>query len=119
MIHDDAWDYIVRAYAQPRAARELLRRQDEEGLDVVLHLFCCWAADRGQALDEPALREAEALVRTWREQIVQPLRALHRAMKSVKADADRRDAVRAQLQAAELAAERAQLEMLCDWLAAQ
>jgi uncharacterized protein (TIGR02444 family) len=119
MTHDDAWSYIVRAYARPGAARELLRRQDDEDLDVVLHLFCCWAADRGCALDEPALRDAEALVRTWREQVVQPLRALHRAMKSLKGDAERRDAVRVQVQAAELAAERAQLDMLCDWLAAQ
>ncbi len=58
-------------------------------------------------------------MRTWREQVVQPLRALHRAMKSLKGDSERRDAVRVQVQAAELAAERAQLDMLCDWLAAQ
>ncbi|HYP84268.1 TIGR02444 family protein [Variovorax sp.] len=119
MTHDDAWNYIAAAWSRPGAAQDLLRRQDDEGLDVVLHLFARWALDQGRALDDAALREAEALVRPWRDQVVQPLRRLRRALKTMDADAGRRETVRAQLQAAELAAERAQLEQLCDWLAAR
>lgn len=119
MTHDDAWTHVTRAYAQPGVAQELLRRQDEEGLDVVLHLFAQWAADRGTPLDDAALREAAALVRPWRDQVVLPLRALRRAMKTMEFDAARRTPVRDQVQAAELAAERAQLDTLCDWLASR
>jgi len=120
MDHDHAWNWIAAAYAEPGIAQELLRRQDEEGLDVVLHLFARWAAeDGGIALDAAALREADALVHPWRTQVVQPLRALRRAMKALDEAGGRRDRVRRQVQAAELAAERAQLEMLCDWLQAR
>ena len=119
MTHDDAWNHITAAYAVAGVAEEMLRRQDEEGLDVVLYLFIGWAAAQGRQLDAAALREAEALVHPWREEVIGPLRRLRRAMKTMgsDADADRRERVRARVHAAELAAERAQLDMLCDWLA--
>ncbi len=115
-----AWTYALHHYAQPGAAAELLRRQDEEGLDVVLHLFVQWAHEnRGIVLDAAALREAAATVANWREHSVLPLRALRRAMKGREPEgaAEAARAVRQQIQQAELAAERVELELLSGWLA--
>ena len=112
-----AWQCICARYADEAVARELLRRQDTEGLDVVLHLFGQWAASQGQALDAAALAEADAQVAAWRDQVVVPLRTLRRAMKTMGGGAgEAAGAVRRQVQEAELAAERAELDMLCDWL---
>lgn len=116
---ETAWNDIVAMYAAPGLARELLRRQDEEGLDVVLHLFALWAEGQGRPLEGQALAEAAAVVAGWREQVIVPLRALRRAMKTMDADSALRDGVRSQVQAAELAAERAQVAMLCEWLRAR
>lgn len=116
---ETTWNDIVAMYAEPALARELLRRQDEEGLDVVLHLFVLWAGRQGRPLDGAALAEAAAAVAGWRAQVIEPLRTLRRAMKTMDADPALRDAVRSQVQAAELAAEQAQVAMLCEWLRAR
>lgn len=119
MDPDAAWNGINAMYADPAVQRDLLRRQDSEGLDVTLHLFSLWADTQGVRLDAAALAEADAFVARWRTEVIAPLRALRRKMKAMDGVApDRRtiDAVRAQVQAAELAAERAQVDMLCDWL---
>ena len=114
-----AWSDICALYADAATQQALLSRQDEDGLDVVLHLFAHWAAAQGHALDATALAQAEALVAPWRAQVIAPLRTLRRAMKTMARDTARREAVRDKVQAAELAAERAQVEMLCEWLQAR
>jgi len=116
---DAAWQGIVALYADPALERELLRAQDERGQDVVLLLFARWVAAQGHALDAAALAEAELLVAPWRAQVVAPLRALRRSMKALSGDAAWREAVRDKVKAAELAAERAQVQMLCEWLHAR
>ncbi len=117
MNQNAAWDHAVKLYARPRVAAELLRRQDEEGLDIVLHLFTEWLRDeRGLTLDPAQLQEAETHVRHWREQVIQPLRAARRAAKSEGPAGSQRDALRERIQIAELDAERVQMSMLCTWL---
>lgn len=114
-----AWVYALAHYGKPGVAEALLRRQDEEGLDVVLHLFTLWLREeRGVTLDEVALREADVLIRPWRDEVVQPLRALRRAMKGMPAPGaeQTREQVRQRVKEAELSAERALLDMLCEWL---
>ncbi|WP_198971305.1 TIGR02444 family protein [Xylophilus sp. ASV27] len=114
---DAAWRHICGLYADPALAAELLRRQDQQGLDVVLHLFALWAAQQGRPLDAAALAQADAHVARWRQEVIAPLRRLRRAMKAMdEAQAGAGAATRRQLQAAELAAERAELELLCAWL---
>ncbi|GAA4350996.1 hypothetical protein GCM10023165_38780 [Variovorax defluvii] len=119
-LHPDAaWAAIGALYADPALQRTLLQRQDDEGLDVVLHLFAHWATTQGHPLDDAALAEARTLVAPWRNEVIAPLRALRRSMKPIAAGAARIEAVRDQVKAAELAAERAQVHMLCDWLQAR
>ncbi len=112
-----AWNYALTLYERPGVATELLRRQDEEGLDIVLHLFMDWLREeRGLSLDEARMREADSLVRPWREQVVQPLRAARRAAKIQGPAVPQRDALRERIQHAELDAERVQMSLLCTWL---
>ncbi len=112
-----AWNHALKLYDRPGVAAELLRRQDEEGLDIVLHLFTIWVReDCGLALNEACLREADERVRPWREHVVRPLREARRAAKTMGPGGPRRDALREQIQRAELDAERMQLSLLCAWL---
>jgi uncharacterized protein (TIGR02444 family) len=112
-----AWNYALNLYERPGVATELLRRQDEEGLDIVLHLFTGWLCEEhGMTLSETRLREAQTLVRPWREQVVQPLRAARRAAKVLGPTLPLRDALRQSIQGAELDAERVQMNLLCTWL---
>ncbi|MFI4928133.1 MAG: TIGR02444 family protein [Burkholderiales bacterium] len=119
MDTDAAWNAITSLYADPAVARDLLRRQDEEGLDVTLHLFALWAGTQGVPLDAGDLADSDAEVAAWRAQVVQPLRALRRAIKAMGKNTPAShdiEAVRTLVQAAELAAERVQVGMLCTWL---
>lgn len=114
---DAAWRHLCDLYADPALAAELLRRQDQQGLDVVLHLFARWAEAQGHGLDAAALARAEACVAPWRETVILPLRRLRRAMKTMAGvEAGAAAEARRQVAAAELAAERAEVEMLCEWL---
>ena len=112
-----AWNHALALYDQPGVAAELLRRQDEEGLDIVLHLFIDWLrTERGLTLNAAQWDEAESLVRPWRERVVQPLRAARKAAKVLAAATPQRDALRERIQLAELDAERMQMDLLCTWL---
>jgi len=112
-----AWNHALHRYEQPGIAAELLRRQEEEGLDIVLHLFTEWLRDeRGLTLDPNRLQEAEAHVRPWREHVIRPLRAARKAAKFEGPSGPQRDALRARIQLAELDAERIEMSLLCTWL---
>jgi uncharacterized protein (TIGR02444 family) len=120
MNTEEAWNFIVGRYQLPGQAEELLRRQDREGLDIVLHLFGEYLlASQGQVLDAAQLEEARSAIAAWRASVIQPLRAVRRLLK----DAPRRfavqpapaEALRSLLKEAELRSERLQLELLCRW----
>jgi uncharacterized protein (TIGR02444 family) len=121
MNSEAAWQWIGERYAEPGRAAALLAAQDREGLDVVLALFADYCGLQGDALSPLELAQADALVRGWREEVVRPLRELRRALKEKPAPGaggiEAAEAVRQQVQQAELAAERAELDALCAWRA--
>lgn len=124
MRKDDAWNFAVTRYGEPGQAQQLLKLQDEQGLDVVLHLFRQYAQERlGRRLDAQALAEAEAALAPWRAQVIAPMRALRRVLKETgrfaPVSGSEAAALRKQLAEAELQAERAQMDALCDWLEAR
>lgn len=124
MNSSDAWRYVCDHYGKPGVAQRLLREQDERGLDVVLHLFALYVDEvLGSALDEAALAEARKVVKAWREEVITPLRALRRATKEKPAPGaggnEAGEAVYRLLQQAELRAERAELDALCEWFDAR
>jgi uncharacterized protein (TIGR02444 family) len=110
---DDAeafWAFSLRVYAGEGVQPACLALQDVHGLDVNVALWCAFAASRG--LDpRAALDEARALSEAWSGDVVQPLRAARRALKTERFEpmgigAEDRLSLRRAVQAAELNAER-------------
>jgi len=74
------WQFSLTFYAQDGVAPACLRLQDRHGLDVNIVLYCCWAADRGVALDAAAIAGITDGTVAWRRAVIQPLRAVRRAL---------------------------------------
>lgn len=116
----ECWRFIGALYGRPGVQRSCLRLQERMQADVVLLLFGGWLARRGIALSPDAAHEAAALVGPWREAVIGPLRAIRTTMKSsplmVRPEAA---ALREQIKADELAAERIELGLLVGWAASR
>lgn len=78
------------------------------GVDVNLLLCAAWCAARGIPLDEVAVRDLDEQCRSWREQVIVPIRRQRRLWK----DDEERGEDYAAIKRLELAAEREQLERL-------
>lgn len=116
MNPEQVWTDICARYAIPERAAVLLQLQDQQGLDVVLELFCECAQAQGHGLSAEAKLDAATWVAHWRAQVVLPLRQLRRAMKPLQSSVSETAEISAQIQQAELQAERTQVRLLCDWL---
>ena len=103
-------DWARTAYAAPAVADLCLTLQDEHGQSVCLLLWAAWAG----ATDRPGDHAAAAsLARTWEADVVGPLRAARRGLKTAPGLTDPdRAALRARVHADELAAEWALLAAL-------
>ncbi|MBU1383230.1 MAG: TIGR02444 family protein [Alphaproteobacteria bacterium] len=110
----ELWDWAVKAYAADGVGEASLHLQDAAGQNVPLLLWAAWAARTGRAPDADALEAACDVARAWQETAITPLRAVRRQMKGRNPDLDDadREAVRAQVKAVELAAERRLLAAL-------
>ncbi|MGV3577974.1 TIGR02444 family protein [Brevundimonas sp.] len=102
------WDWALAAYAKPGVAEACLELQDAGGQNVCLLLWAAWAAGTGQSLDADARADACDIARAWDDAAIAPLRAVRRRLKGRILDMDdpAREAVRAQVKATELLAER-------------
>jgi len=102
------WDWAVAAYARPGVSDACLELQDAGGQNVCLLLWAAWAVQTGQALDGDARADACDIARAWEDAAVAPLRAVRRRLKGRILDMDdaARQAVRDQVKAVELSAER-------------
>ena len=118
-LEADGWAFALHIYAQPGIADVCLRLQDEAGVDVMMFLMTGFAAVRHCVLLTPAeIRELDEVCRPWREQIVQPLRALRMRLKTgpLPAPNTATEPFRSTIKAAELAAERLQNQLLAERL---
>ena len=108
------WDWAVAAYGADGVADACLELQDAASQNVPLVLWAAWCAAEGRAPDEDALEAAGDTARAWQETAIAPLRAVRRALKPRAPDLDdeAREAVRAQVKAVELEAERRLLTAL-------
>ena len=97
------WDFSLEIYRKPGVPQACLALQDGCGVDVNLLLFCCWAGP----LDEAGVCQAVAAVAQWQIEVVRPLRAVRRLLKTdiERVSQDRREALRQEIKASELAAE--------------
>lgn len=108
------WDWSLTAWAAEGVADACLELQDSAGQNIPLLLWAAWCAADGRAPDEDALEAASDTARAWQETAIAPLRAVRRALKPRAPDLDDadREAVRAQVKAVELEAERRLLTAL-------
>jgi uncharacterized protein (TIGR02444 family) len=108
------WDWALTAYAADGVADACLELQESAGQNVPLLLWAAWCAAEGRNPDEDTLEAAGDTARAWQETAIAPLRAVRRALKARAPDLDDtdREAVRAQVKAVELEAERRLLTAL-------
>lgn len=102
------WEWAIAAYARPGVSEACLELQDAGGQNVCLLLWAAWAAGTGHSLDADARADACDIARAWDDAAVAPLRAVRRRLKGRILDMDdaAREAVRDQVKATELLAER-------------
>jgi len=118
-LEADGWAFSLHLYAQPGVAAACLRLQDEAGVDVMMSLIIVFAAVRHRVfLTASEIRELDEACRPWREQIVHPLRAVRRRLKTGPSPApgSTTGPFRSTIKAAELAAERLQTQLLAERL---
>lgn len=104
----DFWDFSLALYGKPGVAPACLALQERHGLDVNVLMFCLWlAASRRGPAPDAALRTAFAAAESWHVEVVRPLRALRRRLKSPVGAADQTlaQALRARIQKIEIDAE--------------
>lgn len=111
---DSLWEYANRLYAAPGVAEACLRLQDESGVDVCVLLLLLWLAQQRRAVRDTQVQMILRTSAEWREHIVQPLRGVRRRLKSppTLVDAADSEVLRATIKAAELRAERLELNAL-------
>ena len=110
----DLWDWAVRAYASDGVSEACLHLQDAAGQNVPLLLWAAWTARTGRRPDADAVEAACDIARAWQDAAIAPLRSVRRALKGRNPDLDdaAREAVRAQVKAVDLEAERRLLAAL-------
>ena len=110
----ELWDWAVRAWAADGVNEACLHLQDAAGQNIPLLLWAAWAARTGRRTDADTLEAACDIARAWQEAAIAPLRAVRRTLKGPNPDLDNadREAVRVQVRAVELEAERRLLAAL-------
>ena len=108
------WDWSVRAWASEGVSEACLHLQDAAGQNAPLLLWAAWAARTGRTPDADTIEDACDIARAWQEAAVAPLRAVRRSLKGRNPDLEDadREAIRAQVKAVELEAERRLLAAL-------
>lgn len=102
------WDWAVVAYGADGVAEACLGLQDLHEQNVPLLLWGGWNAVTGRRPDADDIEAACDVARAWQDTAIAPLRAVRRTLKAVIPDLDEGDrlAVRDQVKAVELEAER-------------
>ena len=104
------WDWTLRAYAQPGAAEACLDLQDQHGQNTSLLLWAVWS----ETADPARLAQAADIAHRWDALALSPIRAVRRALKPEfpGVGSGSREALRDDIKAAELHAERVLMEAL-------
>jgi uncharacterized protein (TIGR02444 family) len=107
------WDFSVRVYDRDGVADACLALQSRHRLDVNLVLYCCWIGRCRGAFRADEFKTAMEFAESWSVNLVRPLREARTWMKTAGCENEHVPsadcmAVRADVKAAELAAERLQ-----------
>jgi uncharacterized protein (TIGR02444 family) len=118
-LEADSWAFALAIYARPGIAEACLILQNEAGVDVVMLLMVAFAAVRHRILlTREEIKALDEACRPWREQIVWPLRAIRSGLKTgpLPAPSTETEQFRSKVKTLELAAEKAQNQLLAECL---
>ncbi|WP_415765909.1 TIGR02444 family protein [Pseudomonas sp. ZB1P45] len=104
-MSSDLWSFSLSTYARPGVEPACLQLQSA-GINVCLLLCGLWLGERGVACNEHRLHQLRSVAEPWDADVVRPLRALRVNWKVVAADDGELNALREQVKALELEAER-------------
>ncbi|MBK5398670.1 TIGR02444 family protein [Pseudomonas sp. TH39(2020)] len=104
-MSSDLWSFSLSTYARPGVEPACLQLQSA-GINVCLLLCGLWLGERGVACNEQRLQQLRSAAEPWDADVVQPLRALRVNWKAVATDDSELNALREQVKALELEAER-------------
>lgn len=108
-------DFALALYGRDGVPPACLALQESAGIDVNILLFAAWrGAVLRREVEAADIAAARALVAAWHTEVVKALRVVRRGLKTGPAPAPdpRTTKLRAQVQAAEIAAEIIELEEL-------
>jgi uncharacterized protein (TIGR02444 family) len=108
------WEWAGEAWRRPGVEALCLELQDARSQSAPYLLWAAWAAAAGRHLNDEQLATGAAIARAWDEDVIGHLRAARRALRAPAEGDDTRgfSPLRAQVKAAELAAERLLMESL-------
>ncbi|WP_117193326.1 TIGR02444 family protein [Rhizobium terrae] len=111
---DGLWNFALKLYGAPGVADACLVLQDENGVDVPVLLFSAWLAKNSVSLSTAEIARLDDLVKDWRNEVVRPLRAVRRRLKSGPRPAPTKETetLRNGVKGAELGAEKIELAVL-------
>ena len=102
------WDFSLATYGRDGVANACIALQETHGADVNILLFCAWSGCNGVRLDRRRIEAVRGAVAAWHAEVVRPLRAVRRRLKSAVDGAppgDLQSALRARVQKIEIDAE--------------
>uniref|UniRef100_UPI003100EABE TIGR02444 family protein n=1 Tax=Neorhizobium sp. EC2-8 TaxID=3129230 RepID=UPI003100EABE len=113
-VRQGLWDFALRLYGAPDVGDACLLLQDESGVDVPVLLFSAWLAKNSVALSPVDVTRIDGLVAAWRDEVVKPLRAIRRRLKSGPhpAPAGETETLRSGVKGVELGSEKIELAVL-------
>jgi uncharacterized protein (TIGR02444 family) len=111
------WSFAVTVYQRDGVAAACLGLQEDANVDVPLMLCVAYACLQNKRIGDDELLDLRALARPWQTEIVQSLRRIRSRLKTGPHPAPNEvtDELRNKVKAAELAAEKIQLEMMQIW----
>ncbi|WP_201191468.1 TIGR02444 family protein [Pseudomonas fluorescens] len=104
-MSSDLWSFSLTTYARPGVEAACLDLQSG-GVNVCLLLCGLWLGIRGTACNERRLQQLRSVAEPWDAEVVQPLRALRTQWKILAGEDGELNALREQVKALELEAER-------------
>ncbi len=112
--NEGLWAFALRLYGAPGVSDACLVLQDESGVDVPVLLFSAWLASSSVAMTQSELARIDGLVKAWRDEVIKPLRAVRRRLKTGPhpAPGPQTEDLRNGVKAVELASEKIALALL-------
>ncbi|WP_277961842.1 TIGR02444 family protein [Pseudomonas sp. RIT-To-2] len=114
-MHSDLWSFSLDIYTRLGIEQACLELQ-AEGANVCLLLGAAWLGQLGVACNGDRLARLRDLGEPWHDEVIRPLRHLRQSWREAAAHDPELDALRDQVKALELEAERQLLQRI-EWIA--